>query len=126
MIFSVLWVADRLKQVATSQQLIRTETLCTELFVHESWDNPESLALRKKTHMREDIHYREKWQIALKLIDLAVADGVSLGAVVADSRYGNIMEFRRGLDERQRELNQVSSLPDVRRQIYLYLMRMPI
>ena len=126
MIFSVLWVADRLWRVATSQLLIRTETLYTELFVPESWDNTECLALRKKTHMREDVHYREKWQIALKLIDLAVADGVSHRAVVADSWYGNIMEFRRGLDERQRELNQVSSLPDVRRQISLYLMRMPI
>ncbi len=76
--------------------------------------------------MPEDVHYREKWQLALKLIDLAVADGVSHRAEVADSWYGNIMEFRRGLDERQRELNQVSSLPDVRRQISLYLMRMPI
>ena len=147
--------------------------------------------------MREDVHYSEKWQIALKLIDLAIADGVSHRAVVADSWYGNIMEFRGGLDERkkryvvgihsdtlvflesrvfeepdsqekqthstdlvepkdelscplnpdfveswkrrkfpfrsserwkerQSELNQVSSLPDVRRQISLYLMRMLI
>ena len=73
-----------------------------ELFVPESWDNPECLALRKKTKMPEDVHYQEKWQMALGLIDLAEADGVSHRAVVADSWYGNIMEFRRGLDERKK------------------------
>ena len=73
-----------------------------ELFVPESWDNPESLALRKKTKMPEVVHYQEKWQMALGLIDLAEADGVSHRAVVADSWYGNIMEFRRGLDERKK------------------------
>jgi len=73
-----------------------------ELFVPESWDNPESLALRKKTKMPEVVHYQEKWQMALGLIDLAEADGVSHRAVVADSWYGNIMEFRRGLAERKK------------------------
>jgi SRSO17 transposase len=76
-----------------------------ELFVPQSWDNPEDsecLVLRKKTHMPEDVHYREKWQMALKLIDLADADGVSHRAVVADSWYGNVMEFRQGLDERKK------------------------
>jgi len=76
-----------------------------ELFVPESWDNsenPECLALREKTNMPEDVHYREKWQMALGLIDLAEADGVSHRAVVADSWYGNIMEFRRGLDDRKK------------------------
>jgi SRSO17 transposase len=76
-----------------------------ELFVPQSWDNPEDpecLVLRKKTHMPEDVHYREKWQMALELIDLAEADGVSHRAVVADSWYGNIMEFRQGLDERKK------------------------
>ena len=52
--------------------------------------------------MPEDVNYREKWQIAMELIDLARADGVSHRAVVANSWYGNIMEFRRGLDERKK------------------------
>jgi SRSO17 transposase len=76
-----------------------------ELFVPQTWDNPEDpecLVLRKKTHMPEDVHYREKWQMALELIDLAEADGVSHRAVVADSWYGNVTEFRQGLDERKR------------------------
>jgi SRSO17 transposase len=77
-----------------------------ELFVPQAWDDPESaecLAFRKKTHMPEDVHYREKWQMALALIDLAEADGVPHRAVVADSWYGNVVEFRRGLDERKKK-----------------------
>jgi len=75
------------------------------LFVPQSWDDPEDpecVVLRKKTHMPEDVHYREKWQIAVELIDLAEADGVSHRAVVADSWYGNAMEFRQALDERKK------------------------
>jgi len=77
-----------------------------ELFVPQSWDNPEDSdckALRKKTRMPEDAHYKEKWQMALALIDLAGADGVSHRAVAADSWYGNLMEFRQGLDERKKK-----------------------
>jgi SRSO17 transposase len=76
-----------------------------ELYVPQSWDNPEDpecVVLRKKTHMPEDVHHREKWQMALELIDLAEADGVPHRAVVADSWYGNVMEFRQGLDERKK------------------------
>ena len=39
--------------------------------------------------------------MALEQIDLAKADGVPHRAVVADSWYGNIPEFRKGLMERQ-------------------------
>jgi len=77
-----------------------------DLFVPQSWDNPKDsacTALRKKTHMPEDAHHKEKWQMALALIDLAEADGVSYRAVAADSWYGNLMEFRRGLDERKKK-----------------------
>jgi len=72
------------------------------LFVPESWDNPEAMAMRKKARMPEDVHYREKWRIALELIDLAEADGVPHRAVITDSWYGKITEFRRGLDERKK------------------------
>ena len=76
-----------------------------ELYVPQSWDNPEDpecVVLRNKTHMPEDVHHREKWQMALELIDLAEADGVPHRAVIADSWYGNVMEFRQGLDERKK------------------------
>jgi len=75
-----------------------------ELFVPEKWDNlndPYCRAQRKKTKMPEEAHHREKWRMALDLIDLARSDGVAHRAVVADSWYGNIAEFRQGLAERE-------------------------
>jgi len=75
-----------------------------DLFVPESWDkieDPHCRAKRKKTHMPETAHHKEKWRMALEQIDLARADGIPHRAVVADSWYGNIVEFRQGLVERQ-------------------------
>ena len=75
-----------------------------ELFVPRSWDDPddsECVKKRKKTSMPADIHYREKWRMALDLVDQARADGAVHRAVAADSWYGNITEFRQGLDDRE-------------------------
>ncbi len=75
-----------------------------ELFVPQSWDNPadpECVDMRKKTYMPADVHHRAKWQMALDLLDQARSDGVPHRAVVADSWYGDITDFRQGLDDRQ-------------------------
>lgn len=75
-----------------------------ELFVPRSWDDPddpECAKKRKKTCMPEDVHYREKWRMALDLIDQARTDGAAHRAVVGDGWYGNIPEFRRELDDRK-------------------------
>jgi SRSO17 transposase len=75
-----------------------------ELFIPESWDNPddpECADMRKKTYMPVDVHRRAKWQMGLDLIDQARSDGAPHRAVVADSWYGNIMDFRQGLNDRQ-------------------------
>jgi len=74
-----------------------------ELFVPQSWDNPDDphcVEKRTKTSMPENVRYKEKWRMALDLIDQARADGVPHRAVVADAWYGTIPEFRQGLDER--------------------------
>jgi len=57
--------------------------------------------MRKKTYMPADAHYRAKWQMALDLLDQARSDGAPHRAVVADSWYGDITDFRQGLDDRQ-------------------------
>lgn len=74
-----------------------------ELFVPASWDEQteECQAKRNKTYMPESAHYRPKWQIALALVDRARADRVPHRAVLADSWYGNIPEFRQGLELRE-------------------------
>ena len=75
-----------------------------ELFVPRSWDDPddfECVKKRKKTSMPADVHHREKWRMALDLVDQAREDGAVHRAVATDSWYGNIAEFRQGLDDRE-------------------------
>jgi SRSO17 transposase len=75
-----------------------------DLFVPQSWDNledPECVKMRRETYMPADVHYRKKWQMALDMIDKGTAERVPYRAVVADGWYGNIMDFRHGLDDRQ-------------------------
>jgi SRSO17 transposase len=74
-----------------------------DLFVPESWDNPEDAQVafrRHKTRMPDTVHHKPKWRMALEQIDLATANGVPHRAVVADSWYGEIPEFRQGLADR--------------------------
>jgi len=74
-----------------------------ELFVPKKWDQPDDTdcaARRAKTRMPDTAHHQEKWRLALEQLDLARADGVPHRAVVADSWYGDIPEFRQGLAER--------------------------
>jgi SRSO17 transposase len=73
------------------------------LFVPKSWDDlddPECVRKRNKTRMPDTACHREKWRMALEQIDLASANQVPHRAVVADSGYGNVPEFRKGLVER--------------------------
>jgi SRSO17 transposase len=70
-----------------------------ELFIPKEWDNPED-PRRTKTHMPENVQHREKWRMALDLLDEARDNAVPHRAAVADSWYGNIPDFRKGLDDR--------------------------
>ena len=73
-----------------------------KLFVPESWDSNDAECVRRrtKTKMPDSVHYRPKWRIALELLDEARARQVPHWAVVADSWYGNIPEFRQELVSR--------------------------
>jgi SRSO17 transposase len=75
-----------------------------DLYVPESWDRVEDSEcdlMRKKTRMPEGARFREKWRIALEQIDCARRDGVPHRAVLADSSYGDVPEFRQQLAERE-------------------------
>ena len=54
----------------------------------------------KKAGVPRDHVFRKKWQLALDMIDRAVAWGISQGVVVADAGYGSVVEFRSQLRER--------------------------
>jgi SRSO17 transposase len=73
-----------------------------KLFVPESWnsDDAECKRRRSKTKMPESVCYRPKWRIALELLDEATSRQVPHWAVIADSWYGNIPEFRQELVKR--------------------------
>jgi SRSO17 transposase len=72
-----------------------------ELYLPESWiQDPER---RKEARIPDDIQFRTKPQLALEMIDRALADSVPKGVVLADSAYGDSSAFRqelrgRGLD----------------------------
>jgi SRSO17 transposase len=73
-----------------------------KIFVPESWDNGDDECIRRraKTKMPDSVRYRPKWRIALELLDEARTKQVPHWAVIADSWYGNIPEFRQELAKR--------------------------
>jgi SRSO17 transposase len=73
-----------------------------KLYVPESWDcgDAESVRRRSKAKMPDSARYQPKWRIALEMVDEASAKGVPHRAVLADSWYGNIPEFRQELVRR--------------------------
>lgn len=52
---------------------------------------------RSKAGIPEDLVFREKWRIALDLLDRAVANGVTFRYLTADEGYGRSGAFRRGV-----------------------------
>lgn len=73
-----------------------------KLFVPESWDCDDAECIRRRstTKMPESVRYRPKWRIALELLDEATSRQVPHRAVIADSWYGDIPEFRQELVRR--------------------------
>jgi SRSO17 transposase len=69
-----------------------------DLYLPESW-----LADRKRcarAHIPESMPFRPKWQMALDLVDQALADELPPGVVNADAWYGTFAAFRGGLTAR--------------------------
>lgn len=63
-----------------------------ELYLPESWTSDP--ARREECHIPEDVEFKTKEELALQMIDRAVADGVPGGIVLADSWYGRSHRFR--------------------------------
>src|SRR4051812_5114837 len=80
------------------------------LFLPESWDDrlagdPDTAEQIRRRRARsaigDDIRHREKWRLALDMLDEVTAGwGLPARPVVADAGYGDAEEFRRGLTER--------------------------
>jgi SRSO17 transposase len=79
------------------------------LFLPESWDDrliedpvqaAEVRARRARCKLGPDVRYREKWRLALDMLDELGAWGLPDRPVTADAGYGDTTAFRRGLQAR--------------------------
>jgi SRSO17 transposase len=68
------------------------------LYLPEEWLEEER---RREAGIPQDVTFHPKWELALTLIDRALAWEVPRGVITADAGYGNITEFRAALAERQ-------------------------
>jgi SRSO17 transposase len=88
-------------QIATSLHLAgEAGSGCVgmRLYLPESWAS--DAARRRKAGVPDEVEFREKWRLALSLLDDALAAGVRKHVVLADGGYGDITEFRRELSAR--------------------------
>jgi SRSO17 transposase len=70
-----------------------------ELYLPRKWtDRPD---LRAEARILEDIVFRTKLELALTMIDRALADCLPRGIVLADSAYGDSSDFRAELRRRK-------------------------
>ena len=80
------------------------------LFLPESWDDEKTAddktvaeirARRARGAIPDEIRHREKWRLALDMLDEVTTEwGLPPRPVVADAGYGDATEFRLGLTER--------------------------
>ena len=68
------------------------------LYLPEEWLESRR---RKLAGVPDDVTFQPKWRLALGLIDQAPRWGIRPGVVAADAGYGNTVDFRVGLVERQ-------------------------
>lgn len=96
-------------QIAVSVNLVTDAASCPvnwRLFVPESWDPASAQALpdvdarRGKTGVPDGIGHREKWRLALDMLDQMADWGLRPPLVLADAGYGDSAQFRLGLTER--------------------------
>ena len=68
------------------------------LYLPEEWAS--DIARRSQAGVPEDIVFKRKWEIALDLLNEALAAGLPPRLVLADAGYGDSTEFRDGLTKR--------------------------
>jgi SRSO17 transposase len=97
-------------QVGVSVHAVTDQASCPldwRLFLPESWD--ADAERRRKAHVPDAERHRPKWQLALELLDELAGWGLAPPVLLADAAYGEVGEFRLGLE--QRELAYVVQVP---------------
>ena len=91
-------------QLGVSVNAITEHASCPldwRLFVPERWDEDAMATRRAACHLPQDIHHRPKWQLVLDMLDELGGWELVPPVLVADCGYGEVGEFRWGLDARQ-------------------------
>jgi SRSO17 transposase len=91
-------------QLGVSVNAVTEQASCPldwRLFVPESWDAPTMGARRAACHLPEDVRHRPKWQLALDMLDELDQWDLRPPVLVGDAGYGEVGEFRQGLDDRE-------------------------
>ena len=99
-------------QIGVSVQAVTDAASCPldwRLFLPERWDDttassPEQAtairARRARAGMSDSVRHREKWRLALDMLDELAGWGLAPPVVVTDAGYGDAGEFRAGIAER--------------------------
>jgi SRSO17 transposase len=70
------------------------------LFLPARWDAPAMAERRAACHLPDGVQHRPKWQLALDMLDELATWGLCPPVLLADCGYGDVGEFRGGLDAR--------------------------
>jgi SRSO17 transposase len=93
-------------QVIVSVNAVTDRASCPldwRLFLPEEWD--ADAERRSRAKVPDEVRHREKWRLALDMLDELLEWGLERRVVQADGGYGDITAFRVGLE--QRELHYV-------------------
>jgi SRSO17 transposase len=88
-------------QIAVTAALwtgVRAWLLGAELYLPQSWLTPER---RQQAQIPARVRFQEKWRLALTLVDRVRRAGIDIELVAADAGYGDTLDFRTGLEQRQ-------------------------
>jgi SRSO17 transposase len=91
-------------QLGVSVDAVTEQASCPldwRLFVPERWDEAAMAARRAACQLPEGVHHRPKWQLVLDMLDELAGWELVPPVLLADSGYGEVGEFRSGLDARQ-------------------------
>jgi SRSO17 transposase len=98
-----------LGKTANCQVIVSVNAVCDRascpldwrLFVPEEWD--ADAERRAKAKIPDEVRHREKWRLALDMLDELLEWGLERRVVQADGGYGDITAFRVGLEARELE-----------------------
>lgn len=89
-------------QVIVSVNAATDEASCPldwRLFLPSEWDSDAER--RERAKVPDEVRHREKWRLALDVLDELLEWGLERRVVQADGGYGDITAFRVGLEERE-------------------------